>query len=411
MRILYFHQHFTLPTGSSGTRSYELAKALVQAGHSVTMICGEARAGGLDCLPRDASRQWKRGTVDGIDVIALPVPYSNHDGIAKRALLFLRFALRSIRLALSEPCDLVFATSTPLTAALPGIAARWLRKKPFVFEVRDLWPELPRALGMKNPLLLGGMSLLEWMAYRSCHAAVGLSPGIVEGIRKRSREHLPVVMIPNGCDLELFRPDLRGPLTIDGVQPGDFVAGFTGAHGVANGLDAALDAARVLLDRGARHIKLLFVGDGKVKDALAKRAAEERLSNCLFFPPMPKSELARLTASLGCGLMLLKNVPAFYNGTSPNKFFDYLSAGIPILVNYPGWMAGLVRENDCGMAVAPDNPPAFADALLELAGQPDQNQQCGRNARRLGEARFNRKDQSAAFVKFLESTFAATQSG
>ena len=123
------------------------------------MVCGTAAHGGLD-LPYDKKRRWLRGSIDGIDVIALPLSYSNQDGILKRCLTFGRFAMRSVKVALTESCDLVFATSTPLTAAVPGIVARWFRRKPFVFEVRDLWPELPKALGMKNPILLGGMSLL-----------------------------------------------------------------------------------------------------------------------------------------------------------------------------------------------------------------------------------------------------------
>jgi hypothetical protein len=184
MKILYFHQHFGTPQGSSGTRSYEMARALLAAGHQVTMVCGSYQRAALN-LPYDEKMGWARGEIDGIDVISLPLPYSNRDGLAKRSWLFLRFAWRSIRIALRDEYDLLFATSTPLTAGVPGIAASLLRCKPFVFEVRDLWPELPRALGMRNPLLLGGMSLLEWLSYRSAQACIGLSPGIVAGIKQR----------------------------------------------------------------------------------------------------------------------------------------------------------------------------------------------------------------------------------
>ena len=148
MRLLYFHQHFTTPDGSSGTRSYEFAKALIAKGHQVTMVCGRSDRSGLN-LPYDQAKGWFRGDIDDIDVIALPLAYSNSDGVAKRLLTFLRFALKSVGIALRHDCDLVFATSTPLTAAIPGIFARWFRRKPFVFEFRDLWPELPSAMGMK----------------------------------------------------------------------------------------------------------------------------------------------------------------------------------------------------------------------------------------------------------------------
>jgi glycosyltransferase involved in cell wall biosynthesis len=372
------------------------------------MVCGANSLAGVH-LPVDDSSQLARGVVDGIDVVALPLPYSNRDGLTRRTLVFLRFAWRSVRLALREDYDIVFATSTPLTAALPGILARWLRRKPFVFEVRDLWPELPRALGMKNPLLLGGMSVLEWTAYHSSTAAVGLSPGIVEGIRRRGPRGLSVAMIPNGCDIELFSPTSDQQPSLQGIEPGDFVAGFTGAHGVANGLDAVLDAAAILKARGQARIKFAFIGDGREKDRLAARARREALTNSLFYPPVPKTELAKVTASLGCGLMILKNVPAFYYGTSPNKFFDYLAAGVPVLNNYPGWLADLISANGCGIVVPPNDPAAFADGVQRLAADPAACQSMGGAGRRLAEKEFARPALAARFVQWLEEHAGASR--
>lgn len=406
MRLLYFHQHFATPQGSSGTRSYEFARALIARGHQVTVICGSHRLSGLN-LPYDATRGWHRGLVDGIDVISLPLAYSNRDSLFRRGFAYVRFALRSIRLALELDCDLVFATSTPITAVIPGLAAKWLRGKPFVFEVRDLWPELPRALGLRNPFVLGGMSLLEFLGYRSADACIGLSPGIVEGIRRRSDERLPIAMIPNGSDLETFHPAKRVRLALPGINPGDFVAGFTGAHGVANGLDALLDVAAELKRRGDIRIKLAFIGDGKEKERLATRAQELGLTNCLFFAPVPKAELGAITASLDCGLMVLKNIPAFYHGTSPNKFFDYLAAGIPVINNYPGWLAGLIRENNCGLVVPPGDAAAFADALQRLAADPAACRAMGASARTLAEKEFARPNLAATFVEYLEATVKA----
>ena len=405
MRLLYFHQHFATPRGSSGTRSYEFARALIARGHQVTVICGAHKQSGLQ-LPYDAARGWHRGQVDGIDVISLPLAYSNRDSLLRRGWVFLRFALRSVRLALALDCDLVFATSTPITAVIPGLAAKWFRRKPFVFEVRDLWPELPRALGVRNPFVLGGMSLLEFLGYRSADACVGLSPGIVEGIRSRSSASLPIAMIPNGCDLEVFHPSKRARLKLPGIGPDDFVAGFTGAHGIANGLDALLDVAAELKRRGDTRVKLAFIGDGKEKQRLAERAAKEGLTNCLFFPPVPKTELGAITASLDCGLMVLKNIPAFYRGTSPNKFFDYIAAGIPVVNNYPGWLAGLITEHQCGVVVPPDNPVAFADALQRLAADSAACRAMGAAARGLAEKEFARPALAEQFVVTLTAQVA-----
>jgi glycosyltransferase involved in cell wall biosynthesis len=403
LRLLYFHQHFSTPRGATGTRSYEFARALIARGHRVTMVCGAHAQSGLE-LPYDAVRGWHRGTVDGIDVISLPLAYSNRDSLVRRGWTFLRFALRSVRLALTLEADLVFATSTPITAVVPGLAAKWFRGLPFVFEVRDLWPELPRALGVRNPFLLGGMSLLEFLGYRSADACVGLSPGIVEGIRARSSDRLPIAMIPNGCDLEVFHPAKRAPLALPGIGPGDFVAGFTGAHGVANGLDALLDVAAELKRRGDTRVKLAFIGDGKEKQRLAARAAELGLDNCRFFAPVAKADLGAITASLDCGLMVLRDVPAFYRGTSPNKFFDYLAAGIPVVNNYPGWLAGLIAENRCGIVVPPADPVAFADALQRLAADPAAARGMGAAARALAEKEFARARLAGEFVDFIETT-------
>lgn len=404
MRILYFHQHFTTPTGTGGTRSYEFAKALIAAGHEVTMVCGRSERGSLE-LPWQPGRGWSRATLDGIDVIALPLTYSNRDRLTRRMAVFVNFAWRGLRLALDRHhYDLLVASSTPLTVALPGIAMKLLGgRRPFVFEVRDLWPELPRALGMKNPFLLGGMSVIEWLGYRCADSAIGLSPGIVAGIRRRSRAALPIAMIPNGCDLELFSPAKRSQPAWPGWQPGDFVAGFTGAHGIANGLEAVLDAAAELKRRGVHDIKLVLVGDGNRKDSLVARAREEKLDNCFFLPAMKKTEIARFTASLDCGLQILADLPEFYYGTSPNKFFDYLAAGIPVLCNYPGWLADMIATHQCGIAVPPRQPAAFADALLALRQDATWRAACGRNARRLAESKFDRQNLATNFVQLIES--------
>jgi len=336
MRILYFHQHFTIPSGSGGTRSYEMARHAVARGHQVTMVCGGNVRSGLD-LP-EISSGLRRGEIDGIEVYQFMLPYSNQMSLVRRAGVFLKFALHSTRLALRLDYDLLFATSTPLTAGIPGIAMklfRWKKKK-FVFEVRDLWPELPKAMGVvRNPLVLWGMSVLEWASYRAADGCVGLAPGIVEGIRRRARKSLPTAMVPNGCDVGLFAPGRREDLELPGVEPDDFVAVFTGAHGTANGLDAVLNAASALKKRGEMRIKLVLIGDGKLKPALRERAERENLGNVVFLDLMPKKRLAKLLGSVDCGMQILANVPAFYFGTSPNKFFDYISAGRPVLINCP----------------------------------------------------------------------------
>jgi glycosyltransferase involved in cell wall biosynthesis len=400
MNILYFHQHFSTPSGSVGIRSYEMAQRLLKHNHQVTMVCG-SYSGGETGLTTEFVKGRREGVVGGINIIEFDLAYSNTDGLVKRAGTFLKFAIKSIGIALTHKYDVVFATTTPLTAGIPGIFARWLRGKPFVFEVRDLWPELPKEMGViTNPLVLAALSALEWCSYRSAHRCIGLSPGIVEGIKKRGVKASKVEIVPNGCDLTIFANDVTA-WRPDGVADNDLMAVFTGTHGQANGLDAALNAAVELKKRGRHDIKLVLVGQGKLKESLQARAKQEGLDNVIFHPPVNKSKLAELMKGADIGLQILANIPAFYYGTSPNKFFDYISAGLPVLNNYPGWLAGMINENNCGYAIEPDNATAFADALEDAANKKELLPEMGERAQALARRDFNRHNLADKWVTWV----------
>jgi glycosyltransferase involved in cell wall biosynthesis len=389
MHVLYFHQHFSTPSGSTGIRSYEMAKCLLSQGHQVTMVCG-SYGGGNTGLTSDFISGKRQGTVEGINLIEFDLAYSNTDGLIKRASTFIKFAIKSIGLTLTKEYDVLFATTTPLTAGIPGIFAKWLRRKPFVFEVRDLWPELPKAMGViKNPVILGLMSFLEWASYHSADRCVGLSPGIVEGIKKRGVKAEKIALVPNGCDLDIFAQEVVA-WRPEGVNSNDLMAVFTGTHGMANGLDALLDTAHELQLRGRKDIKLVLVGQGKLKEALQQKALSKQLNNVIFHPPVNKAKLAELMSGADIGLQLLANIPAFYYGTSPNKFFDYIAAGLPVLNNYPGWLAGMINDNKCGYAIVPDNTDAFATALEHAADNKLELPTMGINAQNLAKREFNR---------------------
>lgn len=367
----------------------------------MTMICGSGARLRIDGL-QSTDGAKRIGSVHGIRVVQYQLPYSNRDSFLKRSLTFIRYAAICVKHALFDDYDLIYATSTPLTAAIPGIAAKLMRRgKLFVFEVRDLWPELPKAMGViRNPLVLCGMELLEWLSYRCADACVGLAPGIVKGIQCRGSCGLPIEMIPNSCDLELFHPEVE-PLPMPGGGR-KFVAIFTGAHGIANGLHAVLDAAEELKRRKREDICFVFIGDGNRKDSLVRRADEQGLSNCVFLDPVPKSTLAGYVARADVGLMILDDVPAFYNGTSPNKFFDYISSGLPVLTNYPGWIADIVCEAECGVSVAPGDAHAFADMIEMLSDHRDMLKCMGRNARSLAESEFDRGKLNDRLIMWLE---------
>lgn len=400
MKILYFHQHFSTPKGSAGIRSYAMAQTLIKNGHQVTMVCGSFGAGQTG-LAQPFVKGARRGVVDGIEIIEFELPYSNSMSFLQRVKIFFSFAFKSIKVALTEKYDVVFATTTPLTAGIPGIAAKWLKRKPFVFEVRDLWPELPKAMGViKNPVILSLMSILEWVSYRSADRLIGLSPGIVQGITKRGVAPEKVALIPNGCDLNIFAGEHESWRPAQ-VAESDLMAIFTGTHGLANGLDAVIAVATELKKRQRDDIKLVLVGDGMKKKDLQLQAQKLELNNVVFHDPVNKDKLAGLMASADLGLQILANIPAFYYGTSPNKFFDYIAAGLPVLNNYPGWLAEMIEEKQCGFSVPPESPERFADALEKAADNREELKKMGVRAQELAREEFDRVKMSQQFSEWV----------
>jgi glycosyltransferase involved in cell wall biosynthesis len=363
MRILYIHQHFSTPKGSAGIRSYMMAQQLIKNGHQVTMLCGSYGVGDTG-LNGPFQSGLRKGNVAGIDVVEFDLSYSNAQSFWKRVAVFLRFAMGCVRLALRENYDILFATSTPLTVGIPALLARFLRGKPYIFEVRDLWPELPKAMGViRNPVLLGLMSALEWLSYRFAMRCIGLAPGMVEGIAKRGTPREKIALIPNGCDIEIFASGIKNKWRPEGVEPDDLMAVYAGTHGMANGLSALVEAAAILQKRNKTNIKIVLLGEGKEKPKLQAQVADLQLQNIIFHSAVNKDRVAGILAAADIGIQSLANFPAFYFGTSPNKFFDYLSSGLPVLTNYPGWVADLITKFKCGFAVPPDDPLAFADKL------------------------------------------------
>lgn len=412
MRVLYIHQYFSTPDGAAWTRSYWFAKELIANGHAVTILCGSSQRC-ITGLTQPFSKDKRQGFVDGIEVIEINIDYSNYDSFFMRIIKFFKFIIKTIKIVLTEKYDLLFATSTPLTVATLGILAKVIRRKPFVLEIRDLWPELPKAMGViTNPFVLGVIGILERMAYRFADVGIGLSPGICKGMARFN--NLPkerIILIPNGCDVEFFQKAYQdnnheiSPM-LNSLLFTKFTCVFCGAHGIANGLDAALDAALVLQKKGAQNIALIFIGDGKMKPHLLERVKKEQLFNCYFFDSMPKRVLSFVLQQAGIGMMLLQNVPAFYYGTSPNKFFDYIASGLPVLNNYPGWVAELIQEAECGIVVPPDSPEAFANALIDFVNLSEkQHEYFSQNALKLAKEKFDRNKLAKEFVKICEQVY------
>lgn len=372
---------------------------MVSAGHDVVMVSGDSR------IPELHRRGlFARATVDGIDVRSVRNSYSNHMGDTRRILSFLSFVFGSTWLALRAPRpDVILATSTPLTVAVPGLVASRLRRIPLVFEVRDPWPEAAFQMGaLDRRGLLGRLaSWLERTTYRSSRAIVGLSPGMVKCILDVDPEPAKVHMIPNAADLDHFSPGPKDPAMEArfGVQ-GRFVVGYAGAIGPSNAPETMVEAARLLRDRGRRDIAIVLAGDGKRLAAV--RAAKEALTldGLILAGSVPKHEVPALLRTCDVILVHLAKVPVLYTG-SPNKLFDGLATGRPIIVNSPGWTKPLVMDADAGLFVEPEDASALADAIETLADDPDMVARMGANARTLAEREFSRDMQADRLIAVL----------
>jgi glycosyltransferase involved in cell wall biosynthesis len=407
IRVLYLHQHFSTPEGATATRSHAMARALAARGHAVTIACGSMQ-GASTGLAGPFRRGRREGRVGPFEVAEFAIPYSNDLTPRARLSAFVRFAALATPLAGSGRFDIAIASSTPLSVVLPALASQRLRGLPFIFEIRDPWPELPRAMGVGTPLLWAGMDRLADLASRRAAAVIALSEGMAETAIAHGANPARVHVVPNGCDLDLFGPQVA-PWRPDVARPEEALAVYAGAHGPANGLDLLLDAATRLRAANERRLRLLLVGDGGEKPRLTARAAEEGLANVSFLDPLPKPRLAALLAGSQIGVHCLAPIPAFAELTAPNKLMDYMAAGLPVVTNLGGRAARLLSEGPCGITVAPSDAAGLAAALAALAADPARRAALGSAGRSQAIRRWDRRLLARRFCAVVEE--AAIQAG
>jgi glycosyltransferase involved in cell wall biosynthesis len=405
MRVLYIHQFFATRESSLGLiRSYEFARRWVEQGHEVTMITSASR------LPEEfRQRLTVDGEIDGIRIRSIRVPYSNHMGTARRILSFATFMLGATWLAVtSGKHDVVLATSTPLTVGIPGYLASRLKGVPFVFEVRDLWPEAAIQMGaIRRNGLVGRLGrFTERFLYRRAAAVVALSPGMVEGVLAAGTPGERVHMIPNSSDLDLFTPGSKDAAMCERYALADkFIVGYAGAIGPSNDLEHNIpQAAQTLLDRGRDDIVFLVAGDGKSRPHLETLVVD--MPNVQLIGTLPKAEVPRLTRTADALLVLFADKPILATN-SPNKFFDGLASGKPMIVNSDGWTRELVETYETGAYFPATDGLALADAIERLADDPAGREQIGENARTLAEAQFSRDLLAGKVLNVLEGALTA----
>lgn len=401
MRITYIHQYFNTPAMSGSTRSFEMARRLVAAGHEVNII--------TSARDRGDGHQWEVTDEAGIAVHWLPAKYSNHLGYWSRLKAFVRFALFSAGRAASLASDVVFASSTPLTIALPGVYASRRRGVPLVFEVRDLWPEIPIALGvLKNPVLRRLARWLERFAYRNSSSVVALSPGMRDGVIATGYPSSQVAVIPNGADLELMQAGAHERLPVRqrlGIRPDTTLIVYTGTFGLVNGVSYIVDLAEQFKDDD--RVVFLAIGDG-MEFASVKARAES--SGCLgrsflLMNSVPKNEISGILAAADIALSVIIPVQVL-EANSANKVFDALAAGRCVAINHGGWQEDLLVQSGAGFRLARDVETAAAELRRWLA-DPQRIRDAGQCARRLAELRFSRNLLAAQLEQVLLSAVAA----
>jgi glycosyltransferase involved in cell wall biosynthesis len=388
VHILLIHQAFTSLDEPGGTRHHELARYLATQGHRVTIIASPISY--LTGKSRSAKIPWCGKQLDGefITILRAYTYPAFHRSFAFRLISFFSFMVSSFVIGLGvKKVDLVWGTSPPIFQGATAWALARLKRVHFLFEVRDLWPAFAVAVGvLKNPLLIRLSEWLERFLYRQADQVVVNSPGFIQHVRDRGAAN--VELVPNGTDTRMFTPAQDGTAFRRSHDFGSlFVALYAGAHGLSNDLGIVLEAAKALMPR--RDIKIALLGDGKDKPALQAQAMQEGLNNLLFIPPLPKLEMpAALSAADAC-IAILKPIEV-YRTTYPNKVFDYMAAGKPVILAIDGVIKEVIDAAGGGIPIPPGDPQALAKAILRLADDPDLARQMGCQARLYVESHFDR---------------------
>ncbi|MFQ1702711.1 glycosyltransferase family 4 protein [Loktanella agnita] len=400
MKVLYFHQYFNTPKMAGGTRSYEMARRLIAAGHEVHII--------TTWREPTHKNDWWHETIDGIDVHWLPVKYSNTMSYTSRIAAFFKFAVKAGQRGCRIGGDLVFATSTPLTIILPGFRAARKLRAPLIFEVRDLWPELPIAMGaLKNPLTRWLALRLERFAYTRSDRIIALSQGMADGIAQAGYPKDKIIIIPNGCDLDLFAEPKIAATQFRANHPelgtGPIVL-YAGTFGHINGVGYLAELACFMIDK-MPAVRFVAIGNGVEVEKTRQRAKQLGVLDANFFqyPAMPKQELvgAFSAASVSCSLFIdLSEMWA----NSANKFFDTLASGTAIAINYQGWQADLIRDHACGVVLDADPAKAVND-LYSFLKDKETLADAGKRAQQLARKQFSRDQLGQDFVAVLQNAY------
>lgn len=396
MNILYLHQYFITPSEPGGTRSYWIAKELISRGHKVTVISSS----------NSISSKAIECNIDGIKVIYLRIHYSNSMSILSRLIAFFSFMLISTIKALQiKNINLVIATSTPLTIGFPALVLKSIKNIPFIFEVRDLWPEVPIQMGgLKNPILISFARWFERELYRKSNHIIALSPGMAEGIKSAGISETKISVIPNMAKIDQFWPRESKHELIEsfGLKSNTFKLVHFGALGIANGAKYIIDCAEIVKENNS--IEFIFLGGGSTENYMKEVCHKKKLKNVHFLGKYSMADTSEIVNFCDASIISFLDIPILYTN-SPNKFFDSLSAGKPIIVNSAGWTKEIVEIHKCGEYVNPNSPNELAEILIRWSHSPELLKIYASNARKLAETEYDKSILCRKFTEIIDNQF------
>ncbi len=389
MTILYIHQYFKTPDEGGANRSYYMAKALMAKGHHVEMLSAHNETNTLS------------KNIDGISVTYLPVIYRNSFGFFKRVTAFVQFlqlAKRFIRK--NHQFDKIIVSSTPLTVGFVGLWAKKTFAIPFIFEVRDLWPEAPIQMGaIKNPILKWWLKKQEIKLYKNAERVVALSPGMRNHIEKKV-PNAKVELITNMADCDFFEKVTQKDedLVLQYGVKDKFVVSYFGAVGPVNDLMSLIRCAELCADL---PIRFLIMGEGLSLASTKKYVADKALQNIFFIPYGAKGEVKDVMNVTDACYVSFLHKPVLRTN-SPNKFFDAIASGKLIITNIQGWIRGLVEKKHIGFFADSDFPIEFREKILPFIESKALLQKYQTASRNTAEQFFSRKELTAHFVQAIE---------
>jgi glycosyltransferase involved in cell wall biosynthesis len=399
VHILIIHQAFSSLEDAGGTRHYETACYLHDKGHVITVITSPVNYLSGKTKGR---MKWIDRQVDdnGIEILRTYTYPALHRSFVHRIFSFLSFMVSSFITALSiRDVDLVWGTSPPIFQGFTAWLVSRLKGAVFLFEVRDLWPEFAIAVEvLKNPILIRLSYWLERFLYTHADQVVVNSPGFLETVVKKGAKS--VQLIPNGADPEMFQSSNGSKQKEKWGLAGKVVILYAGAHGISNDLLVVLQAAQMIQAR--KDIAFVLVGDGKEKGNLIGQASQMGLDNVHFFPSVTKTEIGDVFAGADICLAILKPLE-WYKTTYPNKVFDAMAAGKPVILCIDGVIRELVERAGAGVFVEPGNAKDLASTVLNLADNPILCKQMGKAGEEIIEQEFSRSNIAEELLILIES--------